>query len=800
MHDETNETSQMTVGYLESIARSPRHDTDSSANILLEPVLDNLAGSDECTEKGPAAHIEPGGQAENDGVDAAILISPLVDSVEQRQPISHRSEAVGATANHDRDRGLVDPQLELGFGTQHLRQQAETGSVNDLDILWSDFDMNAAVLPPPSFENNYPLIFLPLSDYGIFDPDQPMQSTDGGNLLDEDRHDVQPEPGPLSRFGSRLPSLQPEPSPRHAPPTDTEARSRNSNGSAGGRPWHISRDEYHPIVAAIRQHSAALPTDFVFPSRHALCRYVEGFFSGFHSHLPFLHLPTISMVSSSPELVLAIAAVGAQYRFQRVQAHSLYSAARALVERRIREMDGYAAPNPVLKTPSLLSDGNLQSHSPASAADYLTQAASIMTTTPKYAHKEEDTEDGKVETMQAMILLIALGTWNHRSLLKDALSMASQLALLVRECGLSSADNEPSHLTWRQWTRAEAIRRTKIVSYCFLNLHSITYDIPPKLMNSEIYLFGLPSPESQWNASNESEWVTVREREPHAEVSFRDGYASLFTNDPEIASQDHALSSFGHYVMIHCIIQQIFFARQTSPNFGHRTESSLPSETTARIELALRRWQRNWEATKGSSTNPSSPAGPLGFNSTALFRVAYARLYADLGPCRKLETRDPVCIARGFRDAALVECSSNIYSAVLQSAHSLSVPVRIGIEFVARTQTLTWSIVHSLSNLECAFLLSKWLDSIAIGMLAGREVQEDERRLLGIVRSILSETDLDPQIQRVNDEAKQIRCMAAAVVRLWAETFKGAHVFEIMGPIGAGLELYADMLDRQLDM
>ena len=56
-----------------------------------------------------------------------------------------------------------------------------------------------------------------------------------------------------------------------------------------------------------------------------------------------------------------------------------------------------------------------------------------------------------------------------------------------------------------------------------------------------------------------------------------------------------------------------------------------------------------------------------------------------------------------------VERSDAVISALLYAAHALSIPVRLGVERVARSQAFFWSVRHSLSGLECAVLLSKWL-------------------------------------------------------------------------------------------
>ena len=41
--------------------------------------------------------------------------------------------------------------------------------------------------------------------------------------------------------------------------------------------------------------------------------------------------------------------------------------------------------------------------------------------------------------------------------------------------------------------------------------------------------------------------------------------------------------------------------------------------------------------------------------------------------------------------------------------------------------------------------------------------------------------------------------MAATVVRLWAETFKGVHIFEIVRVIGETLSIVAELLEKRLE-
>jgi hypothetical protein len=98
----------------------------------------------------------------------------------------------------------------------------------------------------------------------------------------------------------------------------------------------VSVMDHTVIKNRLDEFSSVLPKDFVFPSRHTLSRFLEGYFSGFHEHLPFLHLPTLTPSETAPELLLAILSVGAQYRFESNRGYALWYAARAVALEQIR--------------------------------------------------------------------------------------------------------------------------------------------------------------------------------------------------------------------------------------------------------------------------------------------------------------------------------------------------------------------------------------------------------------------------------------------------------------------------------
>jgi hypothetical protein len=73
-----------------------------------------------------------------------------------------------------------------------------------------------------------------------------------------------------------------------------------------------------------------------------------------------------------------------------------------------------------------------------------------------------------------------------------------------------------------------------------------------------------------------------------------------------------------------------------------------------------------------------------------------------------------VRIAHAIASSPDIERSDGTIAALLYATHMLGIPVRLGVERVARSQAFFWSVRHSLSSLECGVLLSKWLAKLAV--------------------------------------------------------------------------------------
>lgn len=116
----------------------------------------------------------------------------------------------------------------------------------------------------------------------------------------------------------------------------------------------------------------------------------------------------------------------------------------------------------------------------------------------------------------------------------------------------------------------------------------------------------------------------------------------------------------------------------------------------------------------------------------------------------------------------------------------------------------------AVCNLECALLLARWV--LAVGAIKPPDppVTAEETTLLKMVRRMLDETEFaipssEATRQRNTAEGEEERPLgpsghrklASAVLRLWAEAFKGSHVYESVHVMGASLDGYAALLEDQ---
>lgn len=607
---------------------------------------------------------------------------------------------------------------------------------------------------------------------------------------------VSEEQTSFSRFGSRLPSLQPD----ENDPAESQ-RQEYRQPIQTRRIWHVSPEDRQYIACEIAKFDTVLQ-QFQLPTRMSLARYIRAYVDGFQEHLPFLHVQSMTVEDSSVELLLAMSAVGAQYCFEAEKGVELFHASRAIATERIRRRDARVAlQQRDVREPDYSNQSVISAVSSPALQDRRESNLSHAVNGPLGLPSDPGSggamagvppEDDLMQSAQALLLLMAMATWaKHKEILREALAIQSILASIVRDDGLRMASRQEAPATWEEWIRHESVMRTKYIVFCFFNLHSIVYDIPPLLLNSEISM-PLPCSTAEFKAESEARWRDARARaDPPAQ--FQDALRRLFSRDSETTPGCH--SSLGNYVLIHAIIQHIYLVRQT---IRCRVDADeLTSEDVMPLEQALRRWQMGWNRSPESSIDPSDPNGPVAFNSTALLRLAYIRLNMDTGPGRALGTRDPLQIAQALREMPAIKRTPELVRALLHSAHALSIPVKIGVRLVSKTQAFIWSIQHSLCSLECALLLSKWLETVSKSELLDIEppISEDERKILSLVMTMLDETEFAVPPGKSLESPETAKHLSAGVLRVWATIFRGAQTWAIVDVIGSSLNIYADMVE-----
>jgi len=110
--------------------------------------------------------------------------------------------------------------------------------------------------------------------------------------------------------------------------------------------------------------------------------------------------------------------------------------------------------------------------------------------------------------------------------------------------------------------------------------------------------------------------------------------------------------------------------------------------------------------------DPQNVDGPIPFTSIAFLALASVRLHVDLGSHRVLESCDPVVMAASLLEVRAPIRGPGLATALLHSVHALSIPVRMGFDYVSRSQMFFWSCQHSLCALECGIFVWKWFQEV----------------------------------------------------------------------------------------
>ncbi|KAF1959599.1 C2H2 transcription factor-like protein [Byssothecium circinans] len=534
--------------------------------------------------------------------------------------------------------------------------------------------------------------------------------------------------------------------------------------------YHVTDDHrtfLNSLLAAFPHPLSA----FEIPSRHTLTGYITAFFGGFHSHFPFIHEPTYKPSCSPVELTLAMCAVGAQYCFERRNSERLFSVAKSIVFERPRQEESHFGP----QTQAFIAPTN--------------------TLSPTLPHPSARAGPwSPLDMEKTLLILVGFATWERKDLLQHSFALRSLLVQCLRDNGLNeeaipnNASGRRSSI-WDQWIQRESSRRTKLVAFCYINVHSIAYNIHPLLWSSELHL-RLPCCTPDWQASTAAQWVALQREGNKDQMLFQEALSVL----PQGTARGHSVnpipSPIGNYILLHALLQRIHVVRELS--FPATSPATISTSEVHTICRALRSWTSLWQQAPESILDPNNESGPIPFTSSALLVVAYNRLSLDIGSHRHLESRDPDTIAAGLTKLPEIERNDNLLSALLYSTHALSIPVRLGIDRVARSQAFFWSVQHAISSFECAIFLGKWLCSLP-RPFREEDLTRSEHRILHWVRCIIKEAyaivDFDENESELAVSIEPFE-LELSVSKIWCRFFRGNTQRQFVVNLGLSLEKY----------
>lgn len=335
--------------------------------------------------------------------------------------------------------------------------------------------------------------------------------------------------------------------------------------------FNVTEDQRFRLAASLEEFRHVIP-DFVLPSRHTLTRYLTSYFEGFHPHLPFIHIPTFRINEHSPELVLALMTIGAQYRFEHRNADRIYRVSKAILFDRL---------------------ASHSSHSPKSRHDLSNGTSVLLGSSRCSSHgdvSQRPTEEcgswRQIEIIRCLLVLMGYSTWENAELVQEAFTLQSLLVRHLREAGLTEnaswSDPRPS-LEWHEWADQESIRRTKLISFCFIHMHSVSYNAYPSLRSSEIHL-RLPCSTSEWTAAIAGEWEAAQRNRGAQQLFFQDALTLLLQKSHSKAILDPIPAPLGNYILLHGLLQRIHLVSELSLPNGNHGSATLPTEELNKLE------------------------------------------------------------------------------------------------------------------------------------------------------------------------------------------------------------------------
>jgi hypothetical protein len=401
------------------------------------------------------------------------------------------------------------------------------------------------------------------------------------------------------------------------------------------------------------------------PSTQDLQRYVGAYLRYFHPHLPFLHLPTLSLeflpqtatggdngIDGSGCLILSMAAIGALYEMDQQQSRDLFEMAKRMIQLYLDERRKANVRKADYRRTPMSDQGSQQADSAIDTPVWLVQA---MLLNVVYGHNCGDKRSGEIASIHTAALV----------------SLAQGAGLLLPTQGDGSDGHDvqmgdddgnwsngvkteaDEHAEWLRWRTMEERKRTLYTVFILSSLLVSAYNHTPGLTNSEI-LLDLPCDEEFFAAETSAAFNAKGgvAAANHNRMTFHEALGELLRSN-EKQQQKHAFntshqpfgstvnlgdlprsdlkpSTFGCLILINALHNYIWETRQRHHNKIWTNEET--EKMHRHIEPALKAWQDAWANNPHHSPERPNPfgMGPLSADAIPLLDLAYVRLFVNL--------------------------------------------------------------------------------------------------------------------------------------------------------------------------
>ena len=349
-------------------------------------------------------------------------------------------------------------------------------------------------------------------DPGVFESTTTCFSLSETEQLKQ-QHD--PKPSGAMEDGDRFAELNPS--------RQCELTCNKNRSQVPPHVWQVSESERQALSSCIYGASST-SAQVQLPSKHTLTRYFQSYADGFHKHFPLLHLPTYSIGTSPPELSLALAAIGAQYRFEFKNGSELYNKANDILWEQLSKCRSHAS---------------------------LSKAVTYC-------------QCGSPSRISTIILLMAFSSWMQDPKMHiDALRLQAPLAHALNQMQFPEPEQDGELENWNSWVCKEQHRRAKLIGFAYLNVQCLIYDTPPLVFANTLNVM-LPCSAAEWAATNGSDWQFFRAQQKRP-ASFQEGFRSLLHDQPELGTPSLSLdtSPLALFILLQGILQKIYLAQQS---------------------------------------------------------------------------------------------------------------------------------------------------------------------------------------------------------------------------------------------